>query len=120
MGHSSPSFTMGIEEEYLLVDIETCDLAHAPKALMDDCVADLKGQVSPEFLRCQIEVGSGDISAEKMAEMLAGYHANVAPGAQSLTWDGRSDSGLAVAAGVYLANVRAGAEQQTVKMSLVK
>ena len=56
---SLPNFTLGIEEEYLLVDQETFDLAPAPQALMDKCVEKLKGQVSPEFLQCQIEVGTG-------------------------------------------------------------
>ena len=55
---AEPSFTMGIEEEYLLVDKETLALAEAPDALMEDCVAALGGQVSPEFLRCQVEVGT--------------------------------------------------------------
>lgn len=54
-----PSFTLGIEEEYLLVDTETLDLAAAPDALMDACAAELDKKVSPEFLQCQIEVGTG-------------------------------------------------------------
>jgi carboxylate-amine ligase len=52
------AFTIGIEEEYLLVDTETMSLAHAPDALMDACKAELEDQVSPEFLQCQIEVGT--------------------------------------------------------------
>ena len=52
------AFTLGIEEEYLLVDRDTLDLAEAPDALMRACQADLEGQVSPEFLQCQIEVGT--------------------------------------------------------------
>jgi carboxylate-amine ligase len=56
---SEPSFTMGIEEEYLLVHSDTRELAEAPQALMDDCKALLGGQVAPEFLRCQIEIGTG-------------------------------------------------------------
>lgn len=55
---TSPAFTLGIEEEYLLVNKETLELAHAPEALMQDCAADLAGQVSPEFLQCQIEIGT--------------------------------------------------------------
>lgn len=55
---TEPDFTIGIEEEYLLVDAETGDLAPAPDALMADCKADLGDQVSPEFLRCQIEIGT--------------------------------------------------------------
>ena len=51
-------YTLGIEEEYLLVDRDSLDLAVAPDALMEACQADLEGQVSPEFLQCQIEVGT--------------------------------------------------------------
>ncbi len=53
-----PSFTIGIEEEYLLVDRDTLDLADAPDSLMDECKIALGGQVSPEFLRCQVEIGT--------------------------------------------------------------
>jgi len=55
---AEPEFTIGIEEEYLLVDARTYELAEAPEALMDDCAAEFEGQVSPEFLQCQIEVGT--------------------------------------------------------------
>ncbi|MBL3584515.1 carboxylate-amine ligase [Rhodovulum sulfidophilum] len=58
MSASEPDFTLGIEEEYLLVDRETCALAQAPKDLMAACAADLGDQVTPEFLQCQIEVGT--------------------------------------------------------------
>ncbi len=58
MPYQEPSFTMGVEEEYLLVDRETLELARAPQALMDSCMAEMDGQVSPEFLQCQIEVGT--------------------------------------------------------------
>lgn len=54
-----PSFTIGIEEEYLLVHKDTFDLAEAPQAMMDECVSALGSQVSPEYLRCQVEVGTG-------------------------------------------------------------
>lgn len=54
----NPTFTIGIEEEYLLVDQETLDLAVAPDALMEACREELQGQVSPEFLQCQIEIGT--------------------------------------------------------------
>jgi glutamate---cysteine ligase / carboxylate-amine ligase len=61
-------FTLGIEEEYLLVDRDSLDLAQAPEALMQACQSDLEGQVSPEFLQCQIEVGTrvcADITAAR-------------------------------------------------------
>ena len=54
----TPDFTIGLEEEYLLVDTETLALAEGPPSLVEDCYADLGHQVSPEFLRCQIEVGT--------------------------------------------------------------
>ncbi len=60
MSTPEPSFTIGIEEEYLLVDRLTRDVAiDPPRALMDRCEAVLAKQVTPEFLRCQIEVGTG-------------------------------------------------------------
>lgn len=52
------TFTLGIEEEYLLVDRDTLDLAVAPQSLMESCKAELESQVSPEFLQCQIEIGT--------------------------------------------------------------
>ena len=55
---TEPSFTIGIEEEYLLVDSETMALAEAPASLMEASAAELEEQVSPEFLRCQVEVGT--------------------------------------------------------------
>ncbi len=58
MAQPHPSFTMGIEEEYLLVDKDSLDLAVAPDALMEACAEKLQDQVSPEFLQCQIEVGT--------------------------------------------------------------
>ncbi len=55
---SDDAFTIGIEEEYLLVDAESFDLAEAPEAMIADCAAELGEQVAPEFLRCQIEIGT--------------------------------------------------------------
>ncbi|SMX35957.1 carboxylate-amine ligase [Maliponia aquimaris] len=55
---ADPAFSIGIEEEYLLVDRETCALVEAPEGLMQACAAELEGQVSPEFLQCQIEIGT--------------------------------------------------------------
>ena len=52
------ALTIGIEEEYLLVDRDSYDLAEAPPGLMEACKAKLEGQVSPEFLQCQIEIGT--------------------------------------------------------------
>lgn len=54
-----PSFTIGIEEEYLLVEKDSRNLAaDPPDELMQDCAAALGDSVTPEFLRCQIEIGT--------------------------------------------------------------
>jgi carboxylate-amine ligase len=59
MSYREPPFTVGIEEEYLLVDPRTRDVAHDPPGELLKEATDLGGgQVTPEFLRCQIEVGT--------------------------------------------------------------
>ena len=55
---TDPEFTIGIEEEYLLVDRDSGALAPVPDAMMNTAKAQLGDSVSPEFLRCQIEVGT--------------------------------------------------------------
>jgi carboxylate-amine ligase len=51
--------TIGVEEEYLLVSLETRDLCtNPPEALISACRDLLGERVTPEFLRCQIEVGT--------------------------------------------------------------
>ncbi len=56
---AEPSFTVGIEEEYMVVDRRTRNLIReAPPELMDECREVLGEQVTPEFLQCQIEVGT--------------------------------------------------------------
>lgn len=54
-----PAFTLGVEEEYLLVDLETRDLVSDPPAeLMIECTSRCGEQVSPELMRSQIEIGT--------------------------------------------------------------
>ena len=54
-----PALTLGIEEEYLLVDPQTRDLVRDPSPdFIKDCKARLGERVTPEFLRCQIEIGT--------------------------------------------------------------
>ena len=56
---AEPPFTIGIEEEYLLVDRDTRDVCDdPPEAIMEECQKSVAGQVTPEFLRSQIEVGT--------------------------------------------------------------
>ena len=59
MSDNEPAFTVGVEEEYLLVDLETRDAcSDPPGALMKACEDILGSRVAPEFLRCQLEVGT--------------------------------------------------------------
>ena len=54
---SPPSLTLGVEEEYLLVDPETRDLVAAPpKGFMEHCQKRLGGRVAHELLQAQVEV----------------------------------------------------------------
>jgi carboxylate-amine ligase len=55
-----PSFTLGVEEEYLLVDPATGELVEKlPDTMLKECEARADGQqVTPEFLRSQIEIGT--------------------------------------------------------------
>ena len=56
-GNVEPAFSLGIEEEYLLVDLATRDLVSDPPGeLLQRCIAETDGRVSPEFLRSQLEV----------------------------------------------------------------
>jgi carboxylate-amine ligase len=63
---TDPQLTLGVEEEYLLVDKETRALAvEPPDELMQKCEERLGIQVSSELLRSQIEIGTrvcGNIS----------------------------------------------------------
>jgi carboxylate-amine ligase len=59
MSLKEPSFTIGIEEEYLLVDSSTMELvSDPPTIIMDECQRMTRWQVTPELLRSQIEVGT--------------------------------------------------------------
>jgi len=59
MPRNEPSFTIGVEEEYLLVDKETRALVvDPPKTLMSEAEEKCGTQVTSELLRSQIEVGT--------------------------------------------------------------
>lgn len=59
MGMNEPSFTLGVEEEYLLVDKKTRGLViDPPETLMAEAEERCGSQVTSEFLRSQIEIGT--------------------------------------------------------------
>ncbi len=54
------ALTLGIEEEYLLVNPETrAAVTSPPKGFMQMCQDKVGPRVTPEFLRCQIEIATG-------------------------------------------------------------
>ncbi len=53
------AITLGVEEEYLLVDRHTRALAsRPPREFMERCVDALGERVSPEYLQSQVEIGT--------------------------------------------------------------
>ena len=54
-----PSLTLGIEEEYMIVDQETRDLVREPDpGFMEDCQSRIGERVTNEYLQCQVEIGT--------------------------------------------------------------
>jgi carboxylate-amine ligase len=69
---STDSISIGVEEEYLLLDAETHELAvRPPKAFMEACKEVLGDRVMHEFLQCQVEIGTGvcETVADARAEL---------------------------------------------------
>jgi carboxylate-amine ligase len=59
MSSSEPPFTVGIQEEYLLVKLDSRDVdADPPTPLLEECTRRSSGQVSPRFLRSQLEAST--------------------------------------------------------------
>ena len=59
MPYADLPFTIGIEEEYLLVDRATRHVAsEPPAAMLEECETRIKDLVRPEFLKSQIEIGT--------------------------------------------------------------
>ncbi len=57
--YERPAFTVGIEEEYLVVDRETRDLVESPPPQMWKELGEVLGsQVTQELLKAQVEVGT--------------------------------------------------------------
>ena len=59
MSSTAPPFTVGIEEEYLLVNLDSRDVdENPPLGLLEECTRRAGGQLSPRFLRCQLEAST--------------------------------------------------------------
>ena len=53
-----PNLTLGIEEEYQIIDPETRALAQMSERLIEQGQSELKDQIKPEFMQSQVEVGT--------------------------------------------------------------
>lgn len=89
-----PSFTIGVEEENMLIDRQTRDLAtERPRELIEQCKAGMPGQIKREFPRAMIELGTTICTSVQQAtdqiKMLRRYvidqtaHYNITPMAAS-------------------------------------
>jgi glutamate---cysteine ligase / carboxylate-amine ligase len=59
MPRTKPPFTIGIEEEYHLVDLESREIATSPpEALFKESIKQLGDHVNHEFMASQIEIGT--------------------------------------------------------------
>jgi glutamate---cysteine ligase / carboxylate-amine ligase len=56
---SGPAFTIGIEEELMLVDPETCGLAQGIETILADVGDDGPGHVKPELMQSVLEIATG-------------------------------------------------------------
>ena len=101
--YKEPPWTVGIEEEYLLVDKETRDLSDPPAQMLKDFEDAMPEHVRPEFLRSQVEVGTsvcktvGEAKTElrdlrRMVAEIAGNYglAPIAASTRPGGWDLRS------------------------------
>ncbi len=69
MLRGNPPFTLGVEEEYLIVDKDTRQLiVEPPEELMKEAEEKLGSQVTSELLRSQLEVGTRVCNSVQEAE----------------------------------------------------
>lgn len=53
-----PKYTLGVEEEYQIIDPKTRDLTSYVQEFLDHARIHSRGDIKPEFLQSQVEVGS--------------------------------------------------------------
>jgi carboxylate-amine ligase len=77
---SEPSFTVGMEEEYHLVKLESGDLVmEQPDELLVRCRETLGNRVTREFQQCQIEIGTNVChSADEIRNELSELRGDIA------------------------------------------
>jgi carboxylate-amine ligase len=58
VGAEEPPFTVGIEEDYLLVELDSHDVDEPPPALLRECTERGAGQINPELLPARLNVST--------------------------------------------------------------
>jgi glutamate---cysteine ligase / carboxylate-amine ligase len=68
---TGPSYTIGVEEELMIVDAETLDLSNSIEALLQGIPQDLVGEVKPELLESVCEIATTPCkNTQEIAEQL--------------------------------------------------
>ena len=82
---TGPPFTVGIEEELMLVDAESLDLAQEIEALLAAVPGEFEGQVKPELMQAVLEIATTPCAGVAEAgEQLAGLRRTVSGCAEGL------------------------------------
>src|SRR5436189_376195 len=55
---TGPAYTIGVEEELMIVDAETLDLSNSIETLLKGIPQDLTGEVKPELLESVCEIAT--------------------------------------------------------------
>jgi carboxylate-amine ligase len=55
---TGPPYTIGVEEELMIVDAETLDLSNSIESLLKGIPQDLVGEVKPELLESVCEIAT--------------------------------------------------------------
>src|SRR5919107_3760376 len=55
---TGPSYTLGIEEELMIVDAETLELVNGIETMLESVPPDTKGDVKPELMESVLEIST--------------------------------------------------------------
>ena len=70
-------FTLGVEEEYQIVDPETRELKSYVSRLLEDGKSVLRERVRPEMHQSMVEVGTTKSTAELQAPIVVAFRARI-------------------------------------------
>src|SRR2546429_8807202 len=90
---SGPSYTIGIEEELMILDAETLELSNSIERMLEAATPDeLTGEVKPELMESVLEIATQPCrTTAEAGEQLRGL--------RRLVREGADENGLAIGAG---------------------